>query len=286
MNIGLQVTKFNYPNVHQHLAEMAQMADEGGFYSMWVMDHFFQMEMIGGPDEPMLEAYTTLGYLAGRTQNVLLGALVTGVIYRQPGFLVKQIAALDTLSNGRAYLGIGAAWYEREAVGLGFPYPTTSERFEQLEETLQIMHQMWGNDRTPFEGKHFSLPEPINNPLPISKPHPRLMVGGGGEKKTLRMVAQYADACNIFDGGVDMVSHKFNVLREHCETIGRNYDAIEKTVLSTANLADGGVAAIIEKCRGYAEIGATHIIFNLPDYNDLGQLETLVKEVVPAIAEF
>lgn len=285
MRVGFQITKFNYHNIHHHMAEMAQMVDEGGFYSLWVMDHYFQMEMIGGPDQEMLEAYTTLGYLAGLTKNVTLGALVTGVVYREPGFLVKQVGALDVLSNGRAYLGIGAAWYEREALGLGFPFPPLKERFEQLEETLQIVHQMWRGDRTPYQGKHYTLAEPINNPMPISQPHPRIMIGGGGEKKTLRLVAQYADTTNLFAFlGVDGIKAKLDILRGHCDDVGRDYDTIEKSILTTADFSNGA-EGVIQFCRDFAAIGIEHTIFNLPDYTDLGQIETFVKEIIPAVAE-
>ncbi len=284
MHIGFQITKFNYPNTHHHLAEMAQMVDEGGFYSLWVMDHFFQMEFVGGPDEEMLEAYTTLAYLAAHTNRVKLGALVTGVVYRQPGFLVKQIGTLDVLSNGRAYLGIGAAWYDREAVGLGFPFPPLKDRFEQLEETLKIVHQMWRGDRTPIEGQHYTLAEPINNPMPISRPHPPLMIGGGGEKKTLRLVAQYADTTNLFAIGPDAVQAKLDILRGHCDDVERDYDTIEKSLLSTADFSNGA-EGIIQFCRDYAAVGISHAIFNLDDYTNLSQIETFIKEVIPAVAD-
>ncbi|PJF44912.1 MAG: LLM class F420-dependent oxidoreductase [Phototrophicales bacterium] len=285
MRIGFQITKFNYPDVHQHLAEIARMVDDGGFYSLWVMDHYFQMEIIGGPDDPMLEAYTTLGYLAGLTKYVKLGVLITGVIYRYPSFLLKQVTTLDVLSNGRAYFGIGAGWYEREARSLGFPFPSTRERFEQLEEILQIAHQLWRGDRTPYHGKHFSLPEPIFNPQPISQPHPPIMVGGEGEKKTLRMVAQYGDACNINMRSIDFVRHKFNILRQHCDTVGRDYSQIEKTLIGVAELSNG-TQKIIEACHQYAELGVSQIIFGLSDYHDLKQIEQLAEEIVPAVQAF
>jgi F420-dependent oxidoreductase-like protein len=186
--------------------------------------------MLGPADDPMLEAYSTLSYLAGVTKRARLGTLVTGVVYRHPGFLVKAATNLDVLSGGRAYLGIGAAWYEREAVGLGMPFPPVSERFERLEETLQIAKRMWSGDRTPYEGKHYRLAEPISSPQPLSKPHPPILVGGMGEKKTLRLVAQYADACNLFTAiGVDEVARKLDVLKRHCEDVGRPYDEIERT---------------------------------------------------------
>ncbi|MFZ4827589.1 MAG: LLM class F420-dependent oxidoreductase [Phototrophicaceae bacterium] len=282
MRLGLQIIHFNYPNIYQHVRELAQATEEAGFYSLWTMDHFFQMEMVGGADQPMLEAYTMLGYLAALTQRVKLGALVTGVVYRHPGFLVKQIATLDTLSNGRAYLGMGAAWYEREAVGLGFPYPSTKTRFEQLEETLQIIHQMWKGDRTPFNGKHYTLPEPLNNPLPIQQPP--LMIGGAGENKTLRMVAQYADATNLFAEGVTTVQHKLNVLRQHCDNLGRDYDSIEKTLLASGSTKGSGLQDAINLCHQYAPLGITHIIFNQDDYHDLSALRDWLNGLSEATA--
>ena len=284
MRLGLQIIHFNYPNIYQHLRDLAQATEEADFYSLWTMDHFFQMEMVGGADQPMLEAYTTLGYLAGVTQRVMLGALVTGVVYRHPGFLVKQIGSLDTLSNGRTYLGLGAAWYEREAVGLGFPYPDTKTRFEQMEETLQIIHQMWKGDRTPFNGKHYTLAEPLNNPLPISQPHPRLMIGGMGENKTLRMVAQYADATNLFAGGGAAVQHKLTVLRQHCDKLGRDYDHIEKTLLADSSADADGLQRAIKVCQEYAPLGISHIIFNLADYSNVSAVEDWLNGLSEATA--
>jgi F420-dependent oxidoreductase-like protein len=290
LKIGLQVFKFDWEgspsNIGAKFAEIAQTADEQGFASLWVMDHYFQMEMVGDPSEPMLEAYTTLGYAAGVTKNIKLGTLVTGVNYRHPGFLVKAVTTLDVLSGGRAYLGIGAGWYEREAHGLGFPYPPLAERFERLEETLQIAHQMWsGEPVTPYNGTHYQLAEPINQPPAQSTPRPPIMIGGGGEKKTLRLVAQYGDACNLFvQMGMDVLQHKLNVLKGHCETVGRDYAEIEKTTLGTADLSQGP-GTVIETCRQLADMGIDHAIFNLMDYTDLSQLETFGTEVIPAVAE-
>jgi F420-dependent oxidoreductase-like protein len=290
LKIGLQVFKFDWEgspsNIGAKFAEIAQTADEQGFASLWVMDHYFQMEMVGDPSEPMLEAYTTLGYAAGVTKNIKLGTLVTGVNYRHPGFLVKAVTTLDVLSGGRAYLGIGAGWYEREAHGLGFPYPPLAERFERLEETLQIAHQMWsGEPVTPYNGTHYQLAEPINQPPAQSIPRPPIMIGGGGEKKTLRLVAQYGDACNLFvQMGMDVLQHKLNVLKGHCETVGRDYAEIEKTTLGTADLSQGP-GTVIETCRQLADMGIDHAIFNLMDYTDLSQLETFGTEVIPAVAE-
>ncbi len=291
MKIGLQVFRFNWVgtpnNTGQKFAEIARKADGHGFASLWVMDHFFQMEMLGDPYEAMLEGYTTLGFAAAVTENIKLGTLVTGVNYRHPGFLIKAVTTLDVLSGGRAYLGIGAGWYEREALGLGFPFPPLKERFERLEETLQIAHQMWTSDTVePFEGTHYTLAEPINQPSALSQPHPPILIGGSGEKKTLRMVAQYGDACNLFlQMGTDAIQHKLDVLKKHCDTLDRDYATIEKTTLGTANLADGGADSIIETCKQLADMGIDQAIFNLPDYTDLSQLDVFGEEIIPAVAD-
>ncbi len=202
--------------------------------SFWVMDHFFQIGMVGPPENEMLEGYTALAFAAGVTERIRLGTMVTGVTYRHPGVLVKTVTTLDVLSGGRAILGIGAAWNEEEHRGLGVPYPALGERFERLEETLRIAHQMWSGDDSPFAGKHYQLQRPLNSPPALSQPHPPILVGGGGEKKTLRFVAKYADACNIFEMGVDGVRQKLDVLQEHCETEGRPYGEIEKTTAGPA----------------------------------------------------
>ena len=194
------------------------------------MDHFFQMEGFQTAHDPMLEGYTTLGYLAAKTERMKLGTVVTGVTYRHPGLLAKIATTLDVLSEGRSFFGIGAAWYEREHLALGVPYPAMSERFERLEEAIQIVLQMWSDDEGPFEGKHYQLAETINVPQPIQKPHPPIVIGGGGEKKTLRLVAKYADACNLNVTDVEEVAHKLQVLREHCDAEGRDYATIEKTM--------------------------------------------------------
>src|SRR5215211_1072814 len=243
MRIGLQVPSFTWPDgapsIGPRLAEIGKSADEAGFASLWVMDHFFQIQYVGPVEDPMLEGYSTLSYLAGVTERVKLGTLVTGVIYRHPGILLKTATTLDVLSRGRAYLGIGAGWFEREARGLGVPFPSTKERFEQLEETLQIAHQMWSGEVEPYEGKHYQLAEPLNSPQALAEPHPPVMIGGMGEKRTLRLVAEYADACNLFAyGGSDLIRHKLDVLRGHCEDVGRDYEEIERTALGTVNLGE------------------------------------------------
>ena len=295
MKIGLQIPKFTWPGGDAELAgrleEIATTAEEAGFYSLWVMDHYFQLDpMLGDAEEPMLEGYTALSYLAGITSRVKLGTLVTGVIYRQPGFLVKQATTLDVLSGGRAYFGVGAGWYEREAIGLGFGFPPMKERFERLEENLQIAHRMWSGDVKPFNGTHYQLAEPICIPAPLSKPHPPIMIGGMGEKQTLRMVAQYADACNLFArAGLDVVAHKLDVLKQHCEEFSRPYDEIEKTTLASANLIPGEQSPqdVISLCRDLADLGIQHAIFNMPaTVHEIKPLEIFGSEIIPAVSNF
>jgi F420-dependent oxidoreductase-like protein len=293
MRIGLQVPSFTWSGgaaqIAPKLAEIAQIADEGGFYSLWVMDHFFQIDVIGPPENDMLEGYSTLTYLATRTQKLKLGTMVTGVIYRHPGLLVKTATTLDVLSGGRSYLGIGAGWFEREARGLGVPFPPLKDRFEMLEEALQITHQMWSGKVDAYNGKHYQLAETLCVPLPLSKPHPPILIGGLGEQKTLRMVAQYADACNLFDRiGWDNLQHKLDVLKGHCEALKRDYATIEKSSLGTVHLAPGQMSAseVIAHCRKLADLGIQHAIFNMPDVETITPLETFAKEIIPAVAGF
>lgn len=293
MKIGLQIPSFTFPGgdaaIRATLAQIVQAAEAGGFYSIWVMDHFFQLEgMLGPADDPMLEGYSTLTYISALTEKVKLGTMVTGVVYRAPGLLVKTATTLDVLSGGRAYFGVGAAWYDREATALGFPFPDTSTRFEWLEETLQIARQMWSGSRMAYKGKHFELAETINSPQVLSQPYPPILIGGTGEKKTLRLVAQYADACNLFTRiGLDGLRHKLDVLRGHCDDIGRDYDSIEKTSLGTIHLAAGQMksADVIEHCRGLAAHGISHAIFNMPNTHEIAPIEQMAKEVIPAVAE-
>lgn len=293
MKIGLQVVRFDWPgspaNVGATLADIARAADATGFASLWVMDHYFQITPgLGQADSPMLEGYSALNYMAAVTSRVRLGTLVTGVVYRHPGYLAKAVSTLDVISGGRAYLGIGAAWYEREALGLGFPFPPVKERFERLEETLQIVKRMWAGDRQPYEGRHYRLTEPINSPQPLSKPHPPILIGGGGEKKTLRLVAQYANACNLFArAGTDAIRQKLDVLKRHCDAVGRPYDEIERTVLATINLTPDGmtVSDVLDTCRTMAGLGVQHVIFNMPNVHEIKPLEVIGKEIIPAVAE-
>ncbi|HEY7677781.1 MAG TPA: LLM class F420-dependent oxidoreductase [Candidatus Methylomirabilis sp.] len=296
MKVGLEIVAFNWPgspaNLATKLAEIARTADEAGFASIWVMDHFFQMDRqdLGmSVEHPMLESYTTLGYLAGVTKRARLGTLVTGVVYRCPGVLIKAVSNLDVLSGGRAYLGIGAAWYQREAVGLGFPFPPLKERFERLEETLQIAKRMWAGDHSPFHGRYSELAEPLNSPQPLSRPHPPIVIGGAGEKKTLRLVAQYGDACNLFaHTGPDEITRKLDVLKRHCEDVGRPYDAIERTALGTVHIASGAMTAreVIATCRSMAKLGIQHMIFNMPNLHEIVPIEVFAREVIPAVGVF
>ncbi len=296
MKIGLQIVQFNWPghpaNIGAKLAEIGKAADEAGFDSVWVMDHFFQMNMpqMGlNPEEPMFDGYTALAYLAAVTARAKLGAMVTGVTYRHPGHLIKIVTGLDVLSSGRAMLGIGAAWYEREAVGLGLPFPPLKERFERLEETLQIAKQMWADNASPYAGQHYQLAEPMNHPQPLSKPHPPILIGGGGEKKTLRLVAQYADACNFFAfPPPEQLTHKLDVLKGHCDDIGRDYAEIERSVLGQVSLGPGGMSAddLIAQCRGLADLGFQNYIFSVTNVHDIAPLEAIGREVIPAVADF
>jgi F420-dependent oxidoreductase-like protein len=292
VRIGLQVPSFTWPNgtdgIGPKLAEIGRTADDAGFASLWVMDHFFQIEYVGPPEDPMLEGYSALSYLAGRTERVKLGTLVTGVIYRYPGLLIKTATTLDVLSGGRAYLGIGAGWFEREARGLGVPFPPTKARFEQLEETLQIAYQMWSGEVAPYRGAHYRLEETLNSPQALTRPHPPIMIGGMGERKTLKLVAQYADACNLFAfAGVDTIRHKLDVLRGHCEDIGRDYEDIERTALGTVKLASDGMTAeeVIEQCRALNDAGVQHLIFNMPNVHEIRPLEAFGEKVIPAVAD-
>jgi F420-dependent oxidoreductase-like protein len=251
------------------------------------MDDFSQIGMIGEPEEPMLEGYSALGYLAGVTRRAKLGTLVTGVHYRHPGILMKTVTTLDVLSGGRAYLGIGAGWYERESQGLGVPFPATGERFERLEEALQIARQMWSGSSGSFEGTHYRLAETLNSPQAISRPHPSIMIGGMGETKTLRLVARYGDACNLFAYvGVDTIRHKLDVLKRHCEDVGRDYGEIETTALGSIDLSLDGMssAQVVAMCREMAGAGIQHLIFNMPNVHELRLAEVFGKEIIPAVA--
>ena len=294
MRLGLQVPNFTWPNGQANLGDtfglIAQRAERAGFYSMWVMDHFFQIGNVGPAENEMLEGYSALAFAAGRTNHIKLGTMVTGVTYRHPGLLVKTVTTLDVLSHGRAYLGIGAAWNEEEHRGLGVPFPSVSERFERLEEALKIAHQMWDGNEEPFDGKHYQLARPLNSPRPVQKPHPPILIGGSGERKTLRLVAQYGDGCNLFARlGDDVLKHKLDVLRDHCQTIGRPYEDIEKTTLNVMQLSRDGrngsmsPAAAIEHFASLAAMGIDQAIFSMPNVYDLEPFDLLATEIIPVV---
>jgi F420-dependent oxidoreductase-like protein len=288
MKIGLQLPNFTWPKgpaqMPAKLAQIARGAEDAGFYSLWLMDHFFQISMAGPPENDMLECYTALGYLAASTSKIKLGAMVTGVIYRYPGILVKAVTTLDVLSGGRAYFGIGAAWNEQEAKGLGVPFPPIATRFELLEEALQITQQMWSANDGAYRGKHNTLERTLCSPQPLAHPHPPILVAGGGEKKTLRMVAQYADACNLY-GPVETIRAKLAILKQHCDALGRDYASIEKTSLGTVDLQPGKMSAgaIIAQCQQLASIGVQQAIFNIPSVHELQPLEIFAREIIPAV---
>jgi F420-dependent oxidoreductase-like protein len=290
MKIGVQIPNFTFPGGPAQLAatlrEVAQAADDGGLASLWVMDHFFQIPPVGAAELDMLEGYSALSFLAGVTKRASLGTMVTGVTYRHPGVLVKTVSTLDVLSRGRAMLGIGAAWFEREHRGLGVAFPPLAERFERLEETLQIAQQMWSGKVDRYEGKHYQLAETLCVPRPIARPHPPILIGGMGEKKTLRLVAQYADACNLFAyGGRAVLEQKLGVLRRHCDALGRDYAKIEKTSLGTLTLGDApaSISAAIASCRELAAAGIQHAIFNMPDVHAVKPVELLARRVLPEV---
>ena len=287
MDVGVHYANFSHPGWDQRLAERltetARVADQGGVSLLTVMDHWFQMEDLGGPTQPMLEGYTTLGYLAAITERVRLSLLVTGTTYRHPGLLAKTVTTLDVLSRGRAMLGIGAAWYEREHRGLGVPFPPLKERFERLEETLQVCRQMWSEEDGPYDGAHYRLAETVNVPPAVQRPHPPILIGGSGERKTLRLVAQYADACNLFGESPETVAHKLDVLRRHCDDLGRDYDAIEKTVIAMSDpLAD--VDAFLDSMEAYATLGIT-LVTLVPGGDDpVAWTSDLAGSVLPRLA--
>lgn len=288
MDIGLHVADFTYPNGPAGLADdltrVVVTAEEAGFARVSVMDHVWQIGVLGPPEHEMLEAYTTLGYIAARTERVELLAWVTAVSYREPGMLAKLVSTLDVLSKGRAWLGIGAAWNGEEAAGLGLPFPGTAERFERLEETVAICLQMWGSDDGPFDGTHYRLGRTLNVPQPLRRPP--ILIGGGGEKKTLRLVAQYAQACNLF-AGPDL-ERKLDILRGHCTDVGRDYDDIEKTVMFSLDAGDGGskVDDLLTQLQGLAALGVSEAHGWVPRVWEADRLELIGKEVIPAAAGF
>ncbi|QIM20872.1 LLM class F420-dependent oxidoreductase [Phycicoccus sp. HDW14] len=293
MRLGLQVSRFSFDGAPASTGAtwraIARDADQAGLSSLWVMDHFFQIAVVGPPELDMLEGYTTLAHAAAVTERIELGTLVTGVTYRHPGLLLKTVTTLDVLSGGRAWLGIGAGWYEEEHRGLGVPFPSTRERFELLEDTLQLAHRMFADDERAFEGRQVSLERPMNHPQPVRRPP--IMVGGGGERKTLRLVAQYADACNLFDTGLgpEGIPRKLDVLRGHCEDVARPYDEISKTCLAALTMDTGAplpegvvghsVEQAVERLGRLAEAGIDHVICSTANTTDPVAYERLAEVV-------
>jgi F420-dependent oxidoreductase-like protein len=289
VKIGLQVPSFTWPGgasaIGETLARIAETADGAGFDSLWVMDHHYQIRGVGPVEDPMLEGWTALGFMAAHSQHATLGLMVGGIHYRLPGLWAKAATTLDVLSGGRAYLGIGAAWNEDESRGLGFPMPPLGQRFEMLEECLQICHEMWQGElgsQAAFEGKHYQATRLLNSPQALSKPHPRILIGGGGEQKTLRLVAKYADATNIF-GGPAQLKHKFAVLQERCAEVGRPFEEIERTNLQNVDLGRQSADQVVDQFGALAEVGVQHVIFNLANVWDVRNLEILGRDVVPQV---
>jgi F420-dependent oxidoreductase-like protein len=306
MKLGLQIVRFDWPgtpdNTGQVLSEVARTADRAGFSSLWCMDHFYQIGIgHGSEDSPMHESYTNLSFMAAATRNVKLGTMVTGSFYRHPGVLVKMVTTLDVLSGGRAVLGIGAGWNEKESRGLGVPFPTLKTRYEMLEEALQIAHHMWRDDRTSFEGKYYRLEEPICSPQPISRPHPTILVGGEGERKTARLTAKYGDACNwvlgtplkeftqwhndLFKGRKERLRRKVTALKKRCEEVGRDFYEIELTVLGPVRIGEDAMTPsfMVETCRELSELGISHYIFNMANSHEITPIEVIGEEVIPEV---
>ncbi|HWC80873.1 MAG TPA: LLM class F420-dependent oxidoreductase [Pseudonocardiaceae bacterium] len=290
MKIGLQIPDFTWPGgaaeLGPRLTDIVRAADQGGFEYIALMDHFFQIGPVGPIENDMLEAYTALGYIAAHTERATLLTLVTGVIYRHPGILAKIITTLDVLSGGRAMLGVGAGWNEEESRGLGIPFASTRQRFEELEDALKLALRMWQGDASAFEGTHVHAERPLNVPQSLTRPHPPIMIGGGGEQKTLRFVARYAQACNLF-AGPDL-ARKLDVLREHCEREGRDYNDIEKTVYYIFDPGDQGEQAdkVIDDLKGLADLGVDTAIGQVRDVWKISPVQAIAERVIPAVAEF
>jgi len=289
MKLGIHFANFTLPGgpeaIAPTLAATAREAEAAGCAKFTLMDHWFQMDRFAPADSPMLEGYTALGFLAGQTEQIALSLLVTGVTYRHPGLLAKIVTTLDVVSGGRAQLGIGAAWYEREHDGLGVPFPPISERFERLEETLQICLKMWSEDDGPYEGRHYRLAETICSPRPIQQPRPRILVGGSGEKKTLRLVARYADACNLFASEPDVVAHKLEVLAAHCADAQRDPGEIEKTILAVGGSPLDDVDGFLANMERYAALGVELVEIVPWDSDPVATVARLGEQVIPRLAE-
>jgi F420-dependent oxidoreductase-like protein len=290
MRVSISVTNYSWPDgpggLGPRLARVAGQADEAGVDTVWVADHLLQADPTApAGDTEMLEAYTTLGFLAAQTGRVRLGTMVTGVTFRPPALLVKAVTTLDVLSGGRAWLGLGAGYHSEEAEAMGLSLPPVAERFERLEETLQIAARMWAGDETPFAGAHYRLQRPAGSPPPMRRPHPPILIGGTGERRTLRLVARYADACNLFDipDGGRTVKHKLEVLARHCDEVGRPYGAIEKT-LSTRLQAGEPADSFVTRCRAAAALGVEHLVVLTPGPWTAGALATL-GAAIPVLEE-
>lgn len=292
MHIGLQIPNFTWPGgapaLGAKLGEVARAADQAGYDSIWVMDHLFQIPVVGPAEQPMLEAYTTLGYLAANTTRATLGTMVTGVTYRNPGLLAKQVTTLDVLSGGRAWLGIGAAWFEREHAGLGFAFPSLGTRFQMLEEALQIAKQMFDPANSgPYQGTHYQLAETLNDPPPVRRPHPPILIGGQGEQKTLRLVARYADAWNLVRADFDTAKQKLEVLRERCDEAGRDYSTVFKSALVRMDPGPQGENAgqLIDTLGRYRELGMDGVMGALIGVETLRPIEAMATRVLPAVSK-
>ena len=297
MKLGLQISSFTWPDgdaaIGPTFARVVRAADEAGFDSIWVMDHMFQIRGVGPAEEPMLEGFTALGYAAALTKRARLGLMVGGIHYRQPGLWLKAATTLDVLAGGRTYFGIGAAWNQEESEALGFPFPELRDRFRMLEDTLKFVRDGWTGERgteAEFVGRTVHAGRVLNSPQALSKPHPPILIGGGGEQKTLRLVAQYADACNIF-GNPDNLRHKYAVLEDHCADVGRDYAEIEKTNLAgisiTADGAHGSLtpAAFVDRLGAWSEAGSMHTIFSIRDVWDTSKVELIGRDVIPQVRD-
>jgi F420-dependent oxidoreductase-like protein len=288
MRLGVHFPNFTLPGgapaLAGALAATARAADVGGVTQLTLMDHWFQMEQRAPATDPMLEGYTSLGFLAGQTERIRLGLLVTGVTYRYPGLLAKTVTTLDVLSGGRSMLGLGAAWYEREHRALGVPFPPVSERFERLEEALQICLQMWSDDDGPYEGRHYQLAETICSPRPVQQPRPKIVIGGTGERKTLRLVATYADACNLFAPDHAFVAQRLEVLRGHCDAVGRDPAEVEKTILHGSDpLAD--IDGFCSAMEAYAALGVEMVVVSAVAPDPAGWVEQVSERVLPVLSD-
>jgi len=290
MHVDLHVSRFDWASrtngsagIGPGVADLARRAEAMGVRTMSFMDHYFQMDWMAPAEDPMLEGYTALGFVAGCTQRLRLRLLVTGVTYRHPGVLAKTVTTLDVVSSGRAELGIGAAWYEREHRGLGVPFPATAERFERLEEAIQICLQMWSDENGPYKGRHYELDETLCSPMPVSRPRPRILIGGSGERKTLRLVAQYADACNIFGGPAD-VAQKLDVLRRHCDAVGRDPNEIEVTAMLRDLPPGAGAGEVVQRAEALAAVGVATAVTGAVGDDPAGWLEATFGPAMDQLA--